>query len=660
MNPRRLSARNWRSWKQLDCELPEGVCAVVGPNGAGKSSLVSLVDYALFGDRFLSRHVSRGADSLTVSCEFEAGGSTYLVERSAGQRTALRLHRVGARSEVGRHEEILTRTTIADTQALIGQLVGMTRETFRASAYLAQGDGAAFTEAPPRERKAVLAEILGLGVWGRLEERARREHSAVEADVQRRGGRLDQLHSELEDLPERQQAVEWLAEEVAARRRDAEAAERLLAAYREAQAAAAAGRQAREALRHTIADRDSTHRALESARSEATLPDFPDRGQLTAMAAVLGSAQAVLEKRREEHARWLDERARFRSDERRLDELERTKQKWMATPLDRCPTCGQPVESPDALDRVAAERDALEDEAVRLETRPPLSPEPDLTGDEARLAEATRAAQALERRALAEQSAERAKERAEEAAARLRALDARIAELEPAAQTADVTDVGTEARAAQAQEALREARDRLSRAQADVERLALTRATYERETAAQAVDGAELALLSQLIRAYGRDGVPAMITEHVAIPHIEAEAGRILADLGTDFSVELRTQRLTAKGEARDALDIIVRSGQEEAPYESFSGGERTRLNLSLRIALARLLAHRRGANVRCLILDEPEFIDSAGMERLAGVLAGLTDDFEKVIAVSHHDALRHAFDQVIEVERNGEGSVLV
>ena len=54
------------------------------------------------------------------------------------------------------------------TQALIESTLGLSRTTFRASTFLAQGDGAAFSEASPRDRKAVLAEILGLSVWDRM------------------------------------------------------------------------------------------------------------------------------------------------------------------------------------------------------------------------------------------------------------------------------------------------------------------------------------------------------------------------------------------------------------------------------------------------------------------------------------------------------------
>jgi exonuclease SbcC len=159
-------------------------------------------------------------------------------------------------------------------------------------------------------------------------------------------------------------------------------------------------------------------------------------------------------------------------------------------------------------------------------------------------------------------------------------------------------------------------------------------------------------VLRRLERAYGRDGIPALIVENAAIPAIETEANTILGELGTPYTVQLRTQRATAKGDLREALDIVVADGTGEAAYEDFSGGERTRINLALRLALSRLLAHRRGAEVGLLVLDEPDYLDDEGMERLIGVLRRLEHDFGRVYLISHVPVLREAFDQVLQVEK--------
>jgi exonuclease SbcC len=138
------------------------------------------------------------------------------------------------------------------------------------------------------------------------------------------------------------------------------------------------------------------------------------------------------------------------------------------------------------------------------------------------------------------------------------------------------------------------------------------------------------------------------------------EANRILRELGTPFHVTLQTQReQKTVDHLRETLDVVVSDGMFERPYETFSGGERTRINLALRIALARLLANRRGAESRLLAIDEPDGLDADGMQRLAELLRGMGDTFSTVLVVSHNAELSSAFDQTIAVRREGERSTI-
>jgi exonuclease SbcC len=167
---------------------------------------------------------------------------------------------------------------------------------------------------------------------------------------------------------------------------------------------------------------------------------------------------------------------------------------------------------------------------------------------------------------------------------------------------------------------------------------------------------AELDLLANLERAYGRDGIPALILETSAIPQLEIEASRYLTILGgAATQVELRTQRELKSGDGvKEALDIVLLTDTGERDYSTFSGGERTRIDLSLRLALAKLLADRRGAESRVLVIDEPDGLDAQGFAALVEILNGLQDTFSKILVVSHHPDLRHAFDQSIEVVKDG------
>jgi exonuclease SbcC len=201
-----------------------------------------------------------------------------------------------------------------------------------------------------------------------------------------------------------------------------------------------------------------------------------------------------------------------------------------------------------------------------------------------------------------------------------------------------------------------------ARLQERLDRIADTEKQIDLARARENELGNELSLCSDLERAYGRDGIPALIVENTAIPRIETEANRILSELpcgdGTVFRVELQTQRANKTGDGvQEVLDIVVHAPDGERAYETFSEGEKTRLNIALRIALASLLP-----DTRCLIVDEPEFLDEQGTQALAQVLRDLVNEgrYDRVLLVSHVPSLRDSFDQTIEVvKENGRSRIV-
>jgi exonuclease SbcC len=209
-----------------------------------------------------------------------------------------------------------------------------------------------------------------------------------------------------------------------------------------------------------------------------------------------------------------------------------------------------------------------------------------------------------------------------------------------------------------AAEALREAEIALATVE---ERLRSLGELAERSTealAARAGFQGRLETLLALQKAYGRDGIPALILEATAIPQLEVEANRILAELGAPFRFELVTQRENKGGGLKDTLDVMVHGEKGTLRYESYSGGEQTRLAFALRVSLARLIASRRAAQAGVLVLDELPFLDGSGIARVCEVLRGLAE-FHSILLVSHDDRFVDAFDQTVVVTRDENGSTI-
>ena len=157
---------------------------------------------------------------------------------------------------------------------------------------------------------------------------------------------------------------------------------------------------------------------------------------------------------------------------------------------------------------------------------------------------------------------------------------------------------------------------------------------------------------SKLDAAFGKDGIPAMAVNTV-LGDVERTANDLLGMM-SDFrhTVSLRTAREKKDGGSADTLDIVVSDWDGERPYETFSGGEKLRIDLALRVALAELLALRSGAPIEWLTVDEG--LGSQDDEHRGKMLSALRDiapRFGKVVVVTHVKEAREFFDEVVEIE---------
>jgi exonuclease SbcC len=166
-------------------------------------------------------------------------------------------------------------------------------------------------------------------------------------------------------------------------------------------------------------------------------------------------------------------------------------------------------------------------------------------------------------------------------------------------------------------------------------------------------------VLDELRTAFGKNGVPAMVIES-ALPELETSANELLGRMTNGrMNVRFETQRLTQKGDTSETLEIRISDELGERMYEMFSGGESFRVNFAIRIALSKMLAHRAGARLQSLFIDEGFGTqDAQGRERLIEAIKTIENDFERIFVITHIDELRDAFPTRIEVTKMTKGSV--
>lgn len=163
-----------------------------------------------------------------------------------------------------------------------------------------------------------------------------------------------------------------------------------------------------------------------------------------------------------------------------------------------------------------------------------------------------------------------------------------------------------------------------------------------------------------LEKAFGKDGIPALVVEN-ALPEIETSANEVLALLSDrSMQVEFTTQKVLKTGGIGETLDITTRTRGHVIPYGNLSGGEKFRVDLSVRIALSRTLTRRNNFKCGTMIIDEGfGSLDAVGKQRFVELSRLLQGTFERLIIVTHTD-LTEVYDNLIRVEKvNGASRVM-
>ncbi|UCF27198.1 MAG: hypothetical protein JSW42_11205, partial [Chloroflexota bacterium] len=173
----------------------------------------------------------------------------------------------------------------------------------------------------------------------------------------------------------------------------------------------------------------------------------------------------------------------------------------------------------------------------------------------------------------------------------------------------------------------------------------------------------QVSQFKQLERAFGKDGVPALLIEQ-ALPQIEIKANEILDRLTLgDMSVRFVTQakyKDKSRDDLRETLEIQISDSAGIRDYEMFSGGEAFRVNFSIRLALSEILAQRAGARLQTLVIDEGfGSQDAQGRQRLIEAINLVKEDFAKILVITHIEELKESFPNRIEVEKTNRGSTI-
>lgn len=230
MIPIKLTLRNFMSYGEenttLDFSGMHLVC-LSGDNGNGKSALLDAMTYALWGKTRASGSqasseddlVRLGGEEMEIAFEFQLGDNRYRVLRRRSRRA-----RVGEWQaqvyEPGGGWRPIGGSGVRETERQLTRLLRMEYETFLNSAYIQQGRADEFTRQRPDARKRILADILDLRRYDRLEQMAKERRNEcelalrdLEGEIRHLEARAAEAETYRERLREQEAALkEWTTE----------------------------------------------------------------------------------------------------------------------------------------------------------------------------------------------------------------------------------------------------------------------------------------------------------------------------------------------------------------------------------------------------------------------------------------------------------------
>ncbi|HEY9653105.1 MAG TPA: exonuclease subunit SbcC [Coleofasciculaceae cyanobacterium] len=222
---------------------------------------------------------------------------------------------------------------------------------------------------------------------------------------------------------------------------------------------------------------------------------------------------------------------------------------------------------------------------------------------------------------------------------------------------------GVELRIVQRRRELDEQLSQQGRLQQRITHLESLEAQYEEQQKEFQTLQRQYRVHQELSLAFGKNGIQALMIENI-LPQLEAETNHILSRLtGNQLHVQIVTQKAGRRASKKttkliDTLDILIADASGTRPYETYSGGEAFRINFSIRLALARLLAQRAGTSLQMLIVDEGFGTqDADGCDRLIAAINAIASDFSCILTVTHMPQFKEAFQTRIEVRKTQQGS---
>ena len=262
-----LELRNYRRFRDVKVQFPDGIVGIIGSNGSGKTTLIEGIAWALFGNteevvRTSRESIRRAGAGTSESCgavlEFELGGAGYRIEREMGGKS------LTMKASLRTGDTVLAEGDKPVKKA-VEKLIGMDHKSFFTSVFARQKELNALQNVAAGERKKAVLRMLRIDGIDDVIAKVRDDRRTVENKIKGAEGMLLD-----EDGRDREAIIKGRLPEL---QKALGEAETLLKAAEEAEAAASRAfeeaRKQKEALRKDADAHDAAAKDLHAKRSAA-------------------------------------------------------------------------------------------------------------------------------------------------------------------------------------------------------------------------------------------------------------------------------------------------------------------------------------------------------------------------------------------------------
>jgi len=690
VNIQSITLKNFKSYgpepQTVDLTNVDAV-GIGGRNGSGKSSLIEALTFVLYGKATVTEIRELGDDALIndraseayVSVTFEKDGNLYTVERTIRRRGAGK----------ARLKSPILPQPIADMKAVnakVESLLGMDYETFISSTIVRQDEMDRLTAKRPAERKEILANIFGLQAYESMREKAHEKAWEIKneiAGLDATKKTLEDKISQEEDLRKKLGEHEDKITQLEGKRKESEAKKNEIEGKLDEIREKKTEFDAKDAEKKTLAEQlkkdkqseENISKQIEEAESagkelEALKPLLEERPKLD------DELQKLTQQREQLKVTATEWQQKAQALEQKIKEETENHQKIKDYAVPECPICKRPLDEPHRkqllkeyelrISRLQGERDQAAKNAqdasdtLNEKVAPAIEKTQKALGElkelDRKVGELTTAANRLSQ---LREEATKIRELITQRKNRISEIEEALQELAPIIQS--FTDLDEERKKLEheltsIQGGLGTETANRDRAKKDLSEIEKAK-TKHKELVNQIGDKGRIRAAYEFLEkeVFHKDGIPTALLMEI-VPEIEQEASKMLRDLSNGrMDISFKFGRKTKTGKMTEELIVEAADQGRSHPVSRYSGGERMRINLALRLGVSEVITKRSGykGRIETLVIDEgfgP--LDEEGRRATVEILQALRQRFKKILVISHIDDVKEAFETRLTVNK--------